>query len=66
MSLTSVLILSSHVHLSLLSGLFPTSLPTKFLYTFLISVMRATVRQGSFDFTADHGNAQERYTRNVL
>jgi len=38
----SALILSSHLHLVLTSDLFPSGFPTKILYTFLISPMRAT------------------------
>jgi len=32
----------SHLHLGLLSGLFPSGFPTKILYTFLIPPMHAT------------------------
>ena len=38
----SILILSSHLHLGLLSGLFPSSFPTKTPYTHLLSLIRAT------------------------
>jgi hypothetical protein len=41
-SLKSILIPSSHLRLSLPSGLFPSGFPTKTLYTFLSSPMRAT------------------------
>jgi hypothetical protein len=41
-SLRSVLIPSSHLRLGLSSGLFPSRFPTKTLYTFLPSPMRAT------------------------
>jgi hypothetical protein len=41
MFLRSILILSSHLCLSLPSGLFPTGFPTKILYVFLFSPMRA-------------------------
>jgi hypothetical protein len=41
-SLRSILILSSHLHLCLPSGLFPSSLPTKILHAFFISPMRVT------------------------
>jgi len=34
--LRSIPVLSSHLHLSLLSGLFPSDFPTKILYVFLI------------------------------
>jgi len=40
--LRSILILSSHLHLDLPSGLFPLGFPSKTLYAFLISPMRAT------------------------
>ena len=38
----SILILSSHLHLSLPSGLFPSGFPTKILYKPLLSPIRAT------------------------
>jgi len=38
----SILILSSHLHLGLPSGLFPSGLPTKILYTPLFSPIRVT------------------------
>jgi len=38
----SVLILSTHLHLDLQSGLFPSGFPTKTLYTPLSSTIRAT------------------------
>ena len=38
----SILILSSHLHLGLPSGLFPLGFPTKTLYTCLFSSIRAT------------------------
>jgi len=38
----SILILSSHIHLGLPSGLFPSGFPTKTLYTPLLSPIRAT------------------------
>jgi len=38
---TSILILSSHLHLGLTSGLFPLGFPTKTLYTPLLSPIRA-------------------------
>jgi len=37
-----ILILSSHLHLVLSSGLFPSGFPTKILYTPLLSTVRAT------------------------
>jgi hypothetical protein len=37
-----ILILSSHLHLCLPSGLFPLEFPTKTLYTPLLSPVRAT------------------------
>jgi hypothetical protein len=41
-SLKYILIPSSHLRLGLPSGLFPSGFPTKTLYTFLSSPMRAT------------------------
>ena len=41
-SWTPILILSSHLCLSLPSGLFPSGLPTKTLYALLLSPIRAT------------------------
>jgi hypothetical protein len=41
-SLRYILILSSRLRLRLLSGLFPSSYPTKILHAFLFSTMRAT------------------------
>jgi len=41
-SLTSILILSSHLCLGLPSGFYPSGFPIKILYSFLISPMRAT------------------------
>jgi hypothetical protein len=41
-SLRSILILSSYLRLRLRSGLFPSGLPTKGLFAFVISHMRAT------------------------
>jgi hypothetical protein len=38
----SILNISSHLHLGLPSGLFPLGFPTKTLYTFLSSPVRAT------------------------
>jgi hypothetical protein len=38
----SILILSSHLNLGFLSGLSPSGLPTKILYTYLIATMHAT------------------------
>ena len=38
----SILILSSHLHLGLPSGLFPSGFPTKTLYTPLLSPIRST------------------------
>jgi len=35
-SLTSILVLSFHLHMSLPSGLFPSDFPTKILFSFLI------------------------------
>jgi hypothetical protein len=43
-SLMFILILPFHLHLGLLSGLFPSGFPTKTLYTFLFYPMRATSR----------------------
>jgi len=40
-SLRSILILSSYLHLSVPSGLFPSRFPTKILYSFLTSPIRA-------------------------
>jgi hypothetical protein len=40
--LTSILILSSHLCACFSSGLFPSGFPTKILYAFLFSPMRAT------------------------
>jgi len=37
-----ILMLSSHLRLGLLSGLFPSGFQTKILYSFLISPIRAT------------------------
>jgi hypothetical protein len=42
MFLRSILIPSSHLHLGLPGGLFPSGFPTKTMYTFLSSPMRAT------------------------
>jgi hypothetical protein len=42
MSLRYILILSDHPSLGLPSGLFPSRYPTKILYTFLFSPIRAT------------------------
>jgi hypothetical protein len=39
----SILILSTHLHLGLHSGLFPSGFPTKILSVFLFSPIRATV-----------------------
>jgi hypothetical protein len=41
-SLRFILILSSHLYLGLPCGLFPSCFPTKILYAFLFSFMRAT------------------------
>jgi hypothetical protein len=41
-ALRSILILSSHLRLGLPRGLSSSGLPTKFLYAFLLSLMRAT------------------------
>jgi hypothetical protein len=41
-SLTSILILSSHLLLSLPSVIFPSGYPTRILYAFLFSPMRPT------------------------
>ncbi|PNF20029.1 hypothetical protein B7P43_G05941, partial [Cryptotermes secundus] len=41
-SLTSILILSTHLRLGLPSGLFPSGFPTNFLYAFLFATIRAT------------------------
>jgi hypothetical protein len=41
-SLRSILIPSSHLHLGLPSGLFPSGFPAKTFYTFLSSPIRAT------------------------
>ncbi|PNF17722.1 hypothetical protein B7P43_G07382, partial [Cryptotermes secundus] len=38
----SILILSTHLHLGLPSGLFPSGFPTNILYAFLVSSIRAT------------------------
>jgi hypothetical protein len=40
-SCRSILVLSSHLHLGLTSGLFPSGFPTKTLYTPLLSPTRA-------------------------
>jgi hypothetical protein len=41
-SLTSIILLSSHLRLGLQCGLFPSGFPAKIFYLFLISPMRAT------------------------
>jgi hypothetical protein len=41
-SLRSILILSTHLHLGLPSGLFPSGFPTNILYSFRFSPIRAT------------------------
>jgi hypothetical protein len=41
-SLRSILILSTHLHHGLPSGLFPSDFPTKILYAFFFSPIRAT------------------------
>jgi hypothetical protein len=41
-SLRSILMLSSHLRLTLPNGLFPSGYPTEILYAFLIYLMRAT------------------------
>ena len=41
-TLRSILILSTHLHLGLPSGLFPSYFPTNILYAFLVSPIRAT------------------------
>jgi hypothetical protein len=40
--LRSILILSTHLHLGLCSGLFPSGFPTNILYRYLVSHIRAT------------------------
>jgi hypothetical protein len=42
LSLRSILVLFTHQHLGLPSGLFPSGLPTKTLYAFLFSPIRVT------------------------
>jgi hypothetical protein len=41
-STRSILILTTHLHLSLPSGLFPSGFPTNILYAFIFSPIRAT------------------------
>ena len=41
-NIKSILILSSHLHLGLSSGVFPSGFPTKILYTPLVSLISAT------------------------
>jgi hypothetical protein len=41
-TLSSILVLSTHLHLGLPSGLFPSGFPTNILYAFLVSPIHAT------------------------